>query len=71
MKSFEISGLGLDELTSSEMLVNGGGFDPIDWIIGNLLGKAIDAIVEGYKDGTYAEWFSSCYENNPIYAPWL
>lgn len=73
MKQFEINAMGLSECTLSENAkINGGG--PIgDYIFGKLvdylLDKTVEVIVDGFRDGTYADWYSSMYENNPIYCP--
>lgn len=71
MKSFEINALGLEGLNNAELQVNGGTFDPIDWIMSKVLDKIIDLYKSGFTDGTFADWYSTMYQNNPLYHPFL
>lgn len=68
MKQFEMTAFGLEELTASEMQVEGGGFLR-DYILGKVIDWTIGAIIDGFKDGTYSDWYSTMYANNPYYTP--
>lgn len=69
MKKFEVKALGLEAIQEKDIdSISGGGFVK-DYILGKLVDATIGAIVNGFKDGTYADWYSSMYENNPIYSP--
>ena len=69
MKQFEISALGLEEMSSGDLAIVDGGDFVVDYLLGKLIDATIGAIIDGFKDGTYSDWYSSMYANNPCYCP--
>ena len=69
MKHFEINALGLEEIQEKDIdSISGGGFLR-DYFTSKLIDATIEAIIDGFKDGTYSDWYSAMYKNNPIYCP--
>ena len=50
-KNMDLNAMGLMPITETKMLdINGGGFNPVSFFIDYVLGKAIDAFSDGFKD---------------------
>lgn len=73
MEKINVSMMGVEEISNSEMSINGGTFDPIgtfwEYVFDVAIEETAKIIRTSFKDGTQGNWFAMSCSNNPCYTP--